>query len=90
MVVGKKEKTDVKYQRKATIRISGKTFTDQDVYGDKETPKIRTVFPPSDAGDEGRLPDTARVRWMGEWYRAKLSFRYGRNNVKIPVYEFKV
>jgi len=85
MVVGKKEKTDVKYKRDAILILNRRRY-DRTVYGDKETPNRRDLFPPK---IDRRLPDKAKVRWMGKWYNAKLSFRYGRGGVKIPVYTWE-
>lgn len=93
MVVGKKEKTDVKYQRRADIIIGGKRYKNRLVYGDKEKPNRRDIFVPSDALDRypgQTLPKMAKSDWMGKIYDASLSFRYGRGGSAIPVYQFFV
>lgn len=91
MVVGKKEKHDVSYEMNADIEIRGKLFTNQPVYGTKRSPKRRDVFIGEEVRDTfKKLPKTARVDWMGKWYRAKLSFRYGVGGRRIPVYQFRI
>jgi len=86
MVVGKKEKSDIKFDRKATLKLEGKRYK-LSVYGDKKKPKRRDVFSPDRSGDS---PDTATVIWMGDRYRARLSFRYTRGGGAVPVYTWKV
>lgn len=86
MVVGKKEKTDVKYDREAVIMIRGQRY-EQPVYGDKKFPDRRDSFAPNLSV---RLPEKTKVKWMGKMYNAKLSFRYGRGGSKIPVYTWSV
>lgn len=93
MVVGKKEKSDVKYQRRADIIIGGKRYKNRRVYGDRESPQRRDIFVPSDALERYpgiSLPKSETVVWMGNKYPASLSFRYGQDGNAIPVYQFFV
>lgn len=86
MVVGKKEKSDVKYQRDAVLMLKGKKYN-KTVYGDKKTPNRRDVF----VGNiKTNLPKSATIEWMGKKYNAKLSFRYGQGGSRIPVYTWRV
>jgi len=89
MVVGKKEKSDVKYKKTADLTIKGMTFENQRVYGDKDKPNRRDIFPDSNVNEAFKnLPKKARVRWMGDNYKANLSFRTATKGSRIPVYQY--
>lgn len=93
MVVGVKEPSDVSFDNTADLMLGGRRFENQDVFGDAERPKVRTVFIDEDVraafpGDS--LPETGRVRWQGDMYDARLSFRTRQGGGAIPVYEFRV
>ena len=91
MVVGVKEKSDIKFEKTADLMINGKMFNNQSVYGDKIAPNRRDVFVDNDVRKSfpnNKLPKTAKVNWMGKDYRGKLSFRYRRGGGAIPVYQF--
>lgn len=92
MVVGRRDKEDVDYEKTADIRVGGRVLKNQDVYGDRSAPVRRDVFVETRKLPErfqGDLPENARVvRWMGESYPARLSFRFGKGGSAIPVYEF--
>lgn len=85
MVVGRKEKGDIKLDDYATLMVNKKKY-EVPVYSDKKAPKRRDVFAPNTNG----LPKQAKVKYLGREYIAKLSFRHGMKGAKIPVYQFFV
>jgi len=90
VTVGQAEPSDRKFTERADIRIAGKWFENQSVYGDRADPTRRDIFPPSELSDRDRLPKKAKVRWHGRTYTAKLSFRRAAGGKPIPVYTFNV
>mgnify|MGYP006299764207 CR=1 FL=1 len=86
MVVGNKEKTDIEFEKKATLFIKGNKVKKK-VYSDTEDRYRRDAFAPSDSGN---LPNKIAVRWQGKRYKATLSFRTGSGGQSIPVYQWYV
>jgi len=93
MVVGKKEPGDISFDKRADLKLKGKTFENQSVFGDKKTPGRRDIFPGDkvrDAFPKDDLPNKGTAIWMGKKYPAKLSFRFGKGGRRIPVYQFSI
>lgn len=90
MVLGEEDPSDVTYEKTADLIVKGKSFENQNVYGDKKFPDRRTIIPGNDVrsafGDS--FPKQATVEWMGEKYPARLSFRYSSGGGSVPVYEY--
>lgn len=85
MVVGIKEKHDIKFKVQAILILNG-IKSEVFVYGDKRSPTRRDVFAPR---TNTKLPKKARVRWLNKYYDVDLSFRRGVRGA-IPVYSWKV
>lgn len=90
MVLGEEDPGDVKYENTADLKISGRSFENQAVYGDKKDRDRRDVFPGNDVRKRFRndLPGRARVEWQGKTYPARISFRARSGGGAVPVYEF--
>ncbi len=86
MVVGKKERHDLKAPSNANLIIRGERYQDRNVYTTTKDRKRRDVFAP----DVEDLPETATVVYRGNRYTAELSFRTTGSGAAIPVYEYKV
>lgn len=86
MALKEEEETDKKFDRDAVLIIDGQKYR-MNVYGDARHPDRRTVIGPDYTGE---LPDSATVRWMGESYKARRTFRYRKGGGSVPGYEWFV
>ena len=90
MVVGIKERMDIKYRTKATLIFDNMRLTNRTVYGDKTRPSVKDIFVPYRLQRSGSSPSSVTVLWMGKRRRARLSFRTGKSGARIPVYTWNV
>lgn len=92
MALNEANPSDVDYEVTADLTIDGRSFENQNVYGDKKYPKRRTIIPSSEVRNAygNNLPKNASVEWMGRRYPAELSFRTRKGGHSVPVYQFFV
>jgi len=85
LAVGERERTDLNVEQPAKYLVDGMWFRTSEVYSDSRDRRRRDIFV---NGPEGRLPETAEVKYKGRRYTGELSFRTTGSGASVPVYEF--